>query len=433
MTVFDLHNFAQVSAGRVLNTMAEGVAIAALTWVVVRLFGIRNSAIRFALFFSTQLAVVALPFFVPPTSFSTSAPWQRPEVTAPSSWAIGLFVAWAVIAFLLLARLCVSLWHVGRLRRDSQEADLTILDKSLVNVLQAFGSRRRIKLRFSDCIRVPAALGFFHPSIVIPRWAVRELPPEELKGILLHELAHLHRWDDWTNLAQKVLKALFFFHPAVWWIESRLALEREMACDDMVLAHTANPKTYAESLVSLAERIHCASVLALAQAALGRMKHTSLRIAQILDGTTSRTTPGWAPVIGAVAAISTAAFLALPYAPQLIAFQDKMQPVLSATAAAGSLPDRQVAKASTSGSVALNSRAVAFSARAKMTGRTQPKVMMAKAVATRIAPGAQVVVVVQSTACKGCGSTVWTLCIWRITPRNPADQEPQTTIIMNSI
>ena len=65
---------------------------------------------------------------------------------------------------------------------------------------------------------------------------MQELSTLELNAILLHELAHLRRRDDWTNLIQKIVGALLFFHPAVWWIEKKLALEREMACDDLVLA-----------------------------------------------------------------------------------------------------------------------------------------------------------------------------------------------------
>jgi len=98
------------------------------------------------------------------------------------------------------------------------------------------------------------ATGFFRPMIVIPAWALGELSTEELKVVLLHEAAHLERWDDWTNLTQKVLRALFFFHPVVWWLESKLALEREMACDDLVVAATSSPRAYAECLVSLAEK-----------------------------------------------------------------------------------------------------------------------------------------------------------------------------------
>jgi len=80
---------------------------------------------------------------------------------------------------------------------------------------------------------------------------LRELSPEELRVVLLHEFAHLRRWDDWTNLLQKLVRTIFFFHPAVWWIERRLSLEREMACDEAVLAETENPQAYAECLVSL--------------------------------------------------------------------------------------------------------------------------------------------------------------------------------------
>ena len=117
------------------------------------------------------------------------------------------------------------------------------------------------------------------PLVVIPSWATRELSPAEFNTVLLHELAHLGRWDDWTNLAQKVLGALLFFHPAIWWIEKKLALEREMACDDLVLAKTASPRAYAECLVSLAEKNLLQRGIALAQAAVG----LSLRRDELLE------------------------------------------------------------------------------------------------------------------------------------------------------
>ena len=115
-------------------------------------------------------------------------------------------------------------------------------------------NRRGATLCSSGLARVPAALGFFKPLVVIPSWALRDFSSTELHAVVLHELAHLDRWDDWSNLAQKVLRGLFFFHPAMWWIDTRLSLEREMACDDLVLARTANPRQYAECLVSLAEK-----------------------------------------------------------------------------------------------------------------------------------------------------------------------------------
>ncbi len=121
--------------------------------------------------------------------------------------------------------------------------DLASLDPEIAAILQDFGDRRRVKLCVSSDVAVPAAVGFFRPAIVFPAELLPQLSAEEIKVILLHELAHLHRWDNWTNLGQKIVKAVFFFHPAVWWIENRLALEREMACDDIVLAQTAGPQS----------------------------------------------------------------------------------------------------------------------------------------------------------------------------------------------
>ena len=51
------------------------------------------------------------------------------------------------------------------------------------------------------------------PAIVIPLWVMRDLSAAELNQVVLHELAHLRRYDDWTNLAQQVVKAMFFDAP----------------------------------------------------------------------------------------------------------------------------------------------------------------------------------------------------------------------------
>jgi hypothetical protein len=140
---------------------------------------------------------------------------------------------------------------------------------------------------------------------------------------LLHELAHLRRWDDWTNLAQKVVKALFFFHPAVWWIEKKASLEREMACDDAVLAETTSARAYAECLAHLAEKTLIQRSVALAQAALGRVRQTSLRVARILDvNRPKRTVRAWKPAVSLVAGFAIVCVLGISRGPKLIAFSD---------------------------------------------------------------------------------------------------------------
>jgi len=145
-------------------------------------------------------------------------------------------------------------------------------------------------------------------------------------------LAHLRRWDDWTNLAQQVLKALLFFHPAVWWIENQLALEREMACDDAVLAETGNPRGYAQCLISMAEKSFLRRGLALAQAAVNRMRQTSLRVSQILDINRPSATRIWKPALYSVAAFFVLCLVSLSHAPELVAFQDRMPDAALASA-----------------------------------------------------------------------------------------------------
>ena len=93
---------------------------------------------------------------------------------------------------------------------------------------------------YADYVGRGGQMSLIDPMIVLPKWTLGELSTSELNSILIHELAHIERRDDWTNLAQRILRALFFFHPAVWWVERQLSLEREMACDDVVLARTAN-------------------------------------------------------------------------------------------------------------------------------------------------------------------------------------------------
>ena len=148
----------------------------------------------------------------------------------------------------------------------------------------------------------------------------------------------MRRWDDWTNLAQQIVKALFFFHPAVWWIERKIALEREMACDDAVLAETESPREYAECLAHLAEMSFVQRGIALAQALIGRIAQTSERVAQILDVNRPKgNARAWKPVISAVVGVGVLCSVLTARAPELVGF-DKGTP--NEIELANSLADR---------------------------------------------------------------------------------------------
>src|SRR5208283_3773556 len=236
--------------------------------------------------------------------------WGRlhPAITIPGTWALFGFVAWALGASVALVRLAVGLWHLRRLRQSCTPVVAAKLDPVVRKTVEGIVSSTPVTVSTSELVRVPAAIGFWKRTIILPAWALRELPREDLNVILLHEFAHLRRGDDWTNLIQKVVRALFFFHPAVWWIERRLSVEREMACDDAVLAETANPHGYATCLVSLLEKSLAHRLerkqWSLAQAAVHRVREASLRLARILDSNRPAASHIGKPVLAAVGVLS---------------------------------------------------------------------------------------------------------------------------------
>jgi beta-lactamase regulating signal transducer with metallopeptidase domain len=325
---------AQIFADRMLNSLLQGMVVAAFAWVLLRALARQNSGTRFAVRFSTLMAVAALPFFGNIGFGGAGTSGTHSAFRLPGSWAIDIFGIWAVLASVGLVKVAFGFWQLRRLRYDCTVLEPSSLDPLLRNTLNEFGSSRRVAIVTSDRVRVPAALGFVKPAIVLPGWALRELSPVELNAVLLHELAHLRRWDDWTNLAQEILKAIFFFHPAFWWIGHGLALEREMACDDFVLAGTSNPQAYAQCLVSVAEKSFLRRGLALAQAVAGRMQQTSQRLIRILDEDRLTATNASKPALGLVVAFSAICVMALPHAPRLVAF-DVRDPGFSASNRAG--------------------------------------------------------------------------------------------------
>jgi beta-lactamase regulating signal transducer with metallopeptidase domain len=332
INAFNLDQLARISAERMLNSMLEGIAIGLFAWILLQLVGRRNSSTRFAVWFSALLAIAALPVLGGAASSPGPARVASSALTLPASWALCLFAVWAVVAGVALLRVGVGLWQLRKLRARCTAIDAATLDPVLRVTLQTFQAIRSVELRRSDRLQVPTAIGFLKPVVVIPAWAMQELSTAELNSILIHELTHLRRWDDWTNLAQQVLKALLFFHPAVWWIESKLALEREMACDDAVLAETANPRGYARCLISMAEKSFLRRSLALAQAAVNRMHQTSLRVSQILDVKRPRATRVWKPALYSVAAFFVASLASLQHAPELVAFENHLPEATVASA-----------------------------------------------------------------------------------------------------
>jgi beta-lactamase regulating signal transducer with metallopeptidase domain len=310
-----------VSQG-MLGSLLAGSLLAVLAAAALRLMTRQNSRTRFAVCLATLLALAALPFIA---SFSGAAAAQGAAANAvvrlPESWALYLFAAWATVAVVAFAHVLIGLVRLYQVRGTCIPVPSSAIDARLQRALGEFQATRRVALCTSDALRVPTAIGLWKPVVALPAWCLRDLSADELHAVVLHELEHLRRFDDWTNLLQQIIAAVFFFHPAVWWLESRLSLEREMACDDAVLARVPDPRGYAKCLLTLAEKSIVRRGLALAQAAVSRVQQLSARIARILDAGRPGNTQLWAPALSLVAVASVAGAVSIAWAPRLIAFQ----------------------------------------------------------------------------------------------------------------
>ncbi len=106
----------------------------------------------------------------------------------------------------------------------------------------------------------PGVFGIFKPVLLLPDGILERLSPAQLQAILAHELCHVRRRDNFAAALHMTVEAVFWFHPLVWWIGSRLLEERERACDEDVLSQYAEPQAYAEGILNVC-RFYLASPL----------------------------------------------------------------------------------------------------------------------------------------------------------------------------
>jgi beta-lactamase regulating signal transducer with metallopeptidase domain len=145
-------------------------------------------------------------------------------------------------------------WLAGRrLQRLAQP-----VKPATARLVGELAGRMRIRrpVRVLECLRarVPMVMGWLFPVILLPVGLATGLSPSQIRAILIHELAHIRRYDYLVNLLASVVETLLFYHPAVWYVAARVRAERENCCDDMAVAMGAERFSYAESLVRVAQR-----------------------------------------------------------------------------------------------------------------------------------------------------------------------------------
>lgn len=129
---------------------------------------------------------------------------------------------------------------------------------------ELMGIGKKVQIWVSDFVASPVTVGFLKPMILVPAAAINHLTPQQLEAVLLHELAHIRRYDYLLNLLVNIIRTILYFNPFVSALVKSLEREREKSCDEMVLQFQYNPFQYATALLTLQQTTREPQTLVLA-------------------------------------------------------------------------------------------------------------------------------------------------------------------------
>lgn len=158
---------------------------------------------------------------IEPTHTAASTPWAaQPTPPAPPwPWKAWLLCGWLLGTAVMLVRLFRGLLQVRHLVRSSTSLEESELNQMLRNCCRRVGVPDYPRLHEPPWIETPLLIGDWQPTIPVPLLIQEQLSPAELETVLVHELHHVRRHDAAASLLQAVLKAIYFFHPAVWFAD----------------------------------------------------------------------------------------------------------------------------------------------------------------------------------------------------------------------
>ncbi|MEO0470351.1 MAG: M56 family metallopeptidase, partial [Bacteroidota bacterium] len=173
-----------------------------------------------------------------------------------------------------------SQWYLHRLRHQYTRPSDFVWQQRADKLARRMGLKRMIPLLESHNVQSPMVIGHLKPVILVPMSLLSGISPSQLDAILAHELAHIQRHDFLINQFHALVEMLFFYHPAYWWISSRLRDEREHCCDDVAVAVCGDAIGYARILTEMEEKRIKQSPLAMGF--LGHRKHLFHRIKRLV-------------------------------------------------------------------------------------------------------------------------------------------------------
>jgi beta-lactamase regulating signal transducer with metallopeptidase domain len=314
-------------AGAFVSSVWQGLVIAFVLSIFMKLTPRIPAASRFAVWAAGFLVAASLPVFpflaslaskVGHEAIANSAAREAgsPVLQVDLRWSTVIVGFWAAAALYRVVDLAI---HTLRLRKLWKNATPIDIDETFAGTVAQIG-RARVQICSTQMLERPGVIGFLAPRILIPEWLLERLTPEELKQVVLHEVEHLRRHDDWTNLAQKLLMVVFPINPALWWMERKLCREREMACDEGVVRVTHAPRAYAACLASLAERGLQQRAEALSLGAWQRRSELAHRVHGILLRKKALRPVASATLLGALGCGLVAGSVEFARCPQLVTF-----------------------------------------------------------------------------------------------------------------
>ena len=248
----------------IVSWLWQGMVIAWITAAAVRAMPRLNAATRHAIWWLALGAVLAIPAAqglatialagTPPTPHLTDSLEAAPVLlpALPDGVVSVAAALWAMTAAVGLLRIVRSCRAVTWLKRASSPFERAREARLPIWAAARDGGHRSAELRTSDLTTGACALGLRRPVIVVSRSVADALDDEALDEIVMHEQAHLDRFDDWSQLLQALVCSVAGLHPAVRFLARRLEEDREAACDDRVVSRTGAARRYASSLLTVA-------------------------------------------------------------------------------------------------------------------------------------------------------------------------------------
>lgn len=215
----------------------------------------------------------------------TGGATKASAIDLPSGLSL-LAALWVAGSVLVLLRLALGTMRVGKLARDGSR----VIDGAWLSLAQRVAGRlgisRPLTLLHGDRLGIPVTWGIVYPAVLLPPDA-EEWPEERRRFVLVHEMAHIKRFDALTQLGAQLAVAIFWFDPLIWLAAHRMRVEREHACDDYVLRDGTKPSLYAGELLDMVRSLgtpeHERAAPAFAALAMARRSEFEGRMLAILD------------------------------------------------------------------------------------------------------------------------------------------------------